>query len=370
MSAMSRSAETIHIAGAGIGGLTAAVALRRRGIPVVVHERSTALEPAGAGLSLWPNAVLALESVGVEGLTGGAIPRGGGGLWRWDGRPLAVDAGEAIERRYGAPLVLLHRAELQQALLDALGRGTVRLGDEVQSFTQDEGGVRLRFADGSSDTGALLIGADGLKSTVRAALLGPSEPRRSGLVAYRGVVALESPARAGEFWGPGGVFGVAPLSGGRVYWYATLAEGDNRSLADVFGGWADPIPELLRRSQEHEVLRHALFDRAPTRRWTAGRVGLLGDAAHPMLPFLGQGACQAIEDAVALGRAVDEHGVTPAGLAAYERARRKRAAMLVRRSRAAGRVAHARARRVRDAVLQHTPDRARYRQLDVAVGLR
>jgi 2-polyprenyl-6-methoxyphenol hydroxylase-like FAD-dependent oxidoreductase len=238
---MARSTETVHIAGAGIGGLAAAVALRRHGVPVVVYERSETLEPLGAGLSLWPNAVLALESLGVEGLSGGEIPRGGGGVWRWDGRPLAVDAAEAIERRYGAPLLLVHRAELQRALLDALGPDGVRLGERVASFDLAEDSVTVRFADGSTDTGALLIGADGLRSTVRAALLGPAEPRPSGLVAFRGVVPLASPARGGEFWGPGGVFGVAPLSGGRTYWYATLAEGDDR-LGRPDPGGAAPRP--------------------------------------------------------------------------------------------------------------------------------
>jgi 2-polyprenyl-6-methoxyphenol hydroxylase-like FAD-dependent oxidoreductase len=363
---MSNSTETIHIAGAGIGGLAAAIALQRKGMRVVLHEGAPELAPLGAGLSVWPNAVRALESIGVTGLRGGAMPRGGGGLYRSDGAPLATDASDAIEQRYGAPLVLLHRSELQYALMDALAPGTLRLGETLASYSQDADRVTLHFADGSTDSGALLIGADGLRSTVRAAILGDEPPRESGLVAYRGVVALDAPARVGEFWGAAGVFGVVPLSGGRVYWYATQREGDTRSLAETFGDWAEPIPEILSRSTD--VLRHALYDRAPAPRWTDGRVALLGDAAHPMLPFLGQGACQAIEDAVALGVAVGEHGAVPEALRAYERARRKRATMLVKRSRIAGRVAHARARRLRDAVVRHTPERARYRQLDAAVG--
>ena len=126
------------------------------------------LTPVGAGISVWPNAVLALESLGVSGLRGGSIPRGGAGLYRWDGEPLATNAGEAIERRYGAPLVLLHRAELQQALLQALAPESIRLGETLVSFEQDDGHVTLHFADGSADSGALLVGADGLRSTVRA----------------------------------------------------------------------------------------------------------------------------------------------------------------------------------------------------------
>jgi 2-polyprenyl-6-methoxyphenol hydroxylase-like FAD-dependent oxidoreductase len=366
---MSTSAETIHVAGAGIGGLATAVALQRQGLPVVVYDRAPELTPVGAGLSLWPNAVLGLESLGVTGIRGGAIPRGGAGLYRWDGEPLAKDAGEAIEQRYGAPLVLLHRAELQQALLDALVPGSLRLGVALESFTQDEGSVSLRLADGDTVSGPLLVGADGLRSTVRAELFGDEPPRESGLVAHRGVVALDNPPLAGELWGADGVFGVAPLSGGRVYWYATQREGDTRDLLETFGDWAAPVPEILRRSTD--VLRHRLYDRPPARRWTEGRVALLGDAAHPMLPFLGQGACQAIEDAVALGDAVRTHGAAPDALRAYEQARRKRAAMLIKRSRAAGRIAHVQSawkRALRDTLVHRTPESARYRQLDAAIG--
>ena len=173
---MSRSTGAVHVVGAGIGGLATAVALQRQGLPVVVYDRAPELTSVGAGLSLWPNAVLALESLGLTGIRGATIPRGGAGLYRWDGEPLVTAAGEAIEQRYGAPLVLLHRAELQRALLDALAPGSLRLGETLESFTQNEGRVLLRFADGGVDSCVLLVGADGLRSTVRAELFG-DEPR-------------------------------------------------------------------------------------------------------------------------------------------------------------------------------------------------
>src|SRR4051812_21746764 len=244
---MPPTTHRIHIAGAGIGGLAAAVALQRHGVPVVVHESAEVLAPLGAGLSVWPNAVLGLESLGVSGLRGGSIPHGGAGLFRWDGVPLATSAIRAIEDRYGAPLLLLHRAELQHALLDALAPGVVRLGEALASYEQTDDTVRLRFADGSSAEGDMLIGADGLWSNVRSQMLGDEPPRSSGLVAYRGVVDVDEPELAGEFWGAAGVFGVVPLSGRRIYWYATQREDDTRDLSETFEGWAEPIPDILGR---------------------------------------------------------------------------------------------------------------------------
>jgi 2-polyprenyl-6-methoxyphenol hydroxylase-like FAD-dependent oxidoreductase len=282
--------------------------------------------------------------------------------WAW----LLLSGGHADPAAAGSrvPAISPH------ALVEALAPESLRLGETLASLEQDEEHVTLHFfADGSAHSGALLVGADGLRSTVRAELLGDDPPRDSGLVAHRGVVAFDEPCLAGELWGPDGVFGLVPLSSSRLYWYATQREGDTRELLEAFGDWASPVPEVLAKAQD--VLRHPLYDRPPARRWTEGRVALLGDAAHPMLPFLGQGACQAIEDAVAMGSAIAEHGAVPEALRAYERARRKRAAMLVRRSRTAGRVAHLRSawqRGVRDALLRHTPDRARYRQLDAAIG--
>jgi 2-polyprenyl-6-methoxyphenol hydroxylase-like FAD-dependent oxidoreductase len=379
---MSADSPDVLIAGAGIGGLAAAVALRQAGATVAVVERAGRLTALGAGLSLWPNAVAALRALRTgDAIQGEQIPRGAAGLWRWDGTPLATDDPAEIERRYGAPLVLVHRAELHAALLGALDAGTVQLGDAVAGLTQDARGVRVHLDSGRTADAGLLVAADGLESTVRARVFGDEPPRYSGLVAYRSVVEHPAPERAGEFWGPGGVFGVVPLSGGRVYWYATQHQADpgaarrpeeeRRVLLGAFGAWAAPIPALLEHTPADAVLRHPLFDRPPGGRWTSGRVALLGDAAHPMLPFLGQGAGQAIEDAAALGAAVEQAGPVPAALTAYEQVRRRRAEMLVKRSRAAGRVAHLPPgwpSALRDAALRVVPPGLRRRQLDAVVG--
>jgi 2-polyprenyl-6-methoxyphenol hydroxylase-like FAD-dependent oxidoreductase len=372
----------VAVVGAGIGGLAAAVALRRIGADVTVHERAPRLEPLGAGLSLWPHAVHALRSLGVaEAIEAGEIPRGDGGLWRWDGTPLALQSADVLAQRYGAPLVLVHRGEIQRALASALPPGTVKCGQALRGFEQDDDGVRATFDSGEVVQADGLVGADGLLSTVRGALIGGGPPSYSGLIAHRAVVDGPAPAITGECWGEPGVFGLVPLSGGRVYWYATLRSADpdgvppadeaKARLLEAFGDWAAPIPQLVADTQPEAILRHALFDRRPRPGWSRGRVGLLGDAAHPMLPFLGQGACQALEDAVALGDALAAATSVAEGLQAYERRRYARAAMVVRRSRAAGRLAHVAApwqRAVRDGAVRRVPDALRLRQLDATLA--
>src|SRR4051812_42111212 len=219
---MASTTPSALVAGAGVGGLAAAVALQRAGVSVTVVERSPRLEAPGAGLSVGPNAVLALRDLEAAGAVQRLeIPRAATGLRRWDGVPLAVDDPAELEGRYGAPLVLVHRAELQQALLAAFGAGTLVLGEQVVHVRQDEAGVTAGLSGGRTLRADVLIGADGLRSVVRSAVLGDEPPSYSGLVAFRGVIEGMDVAPAGEFWGPHAVFGVAPLSHGRAYWYAT-----------------------------------------------------------------------------------------------------------------------------------------------------
>lgn len=365
---------SVLIVGGGIGGLAAAVALRRAGVAVRVLERAATLEPLGAGLSLFPNAIHALSRLGVE-LDRGSMPVGNerSGIWRWDASLLVAQDPQQLRLRYGAPLLAVHRADLQTALLHAAGDDVIVPGAELTRLQQDGDGVTATLADGSEQRAGLLVGADGIDSAVRATVVGDGAPTYSGITAYRGVLEMHRPSRVGEFWGDGGVFGVVPLSAEHVYWFATQRESDPdgpaTDLEVAFGDWSSPIPAILERAGE--PLRHPLCDRPPDAAWTHGRVTLLGDAAHPMLPFLGQGACQAIEDAEALARAVSDEGPAPAALGVYEAARHKRAAMLVNRSRAAGRAAHLRRgwqRSLRDTALRVTPHAVRQRQLDAVIG--
>jgi 2-polyprenyl-6-methoxyphenol hydroxylase-like FAD-dependent oxidoreductase len=358
-----RVIRTAVVVGAGIGGLAAGIALRQAGCDVTVYERADELRPLGAGLSIWPNGVRALRSLGL-GHVADEAPRTGGALRRADGSPLADFDPDTIATRYDAPLVGINRADLHGALVRELGEPRLHLGARVTEVGQD----RLGFADGDEARAELIVGADGLNSLVRDAVLRDGDPVDSGIVAFRGLAEWESDVPAGEWWGPGSVAGLLPLSDGLVYWYVAMrGRADGAELRNALHDYSPPLPQIAHRTARDRILCHHLFDRPPAKRWSNGTMTLLGDAAHPMLPFLGQGACSALEDAVALGEAVAGSEHVRAALSAYEARRLDRTAALVRRSRQAASLVLPGAglrRRVRDLVVARLPDSVRLRQLD------
>ncbi|HSB61484.1 MAG TPA: FAD-dependent monooxygenase, partial [Vicinamibacteria bacterium] len=292
-------------------------------------------------------------------------------LTRADGRMLSAVTDE-VYAAAGAPAVALHRGTLQRVLLGALPGEGPRCGREATGYEPRPDGVTLRFADGEAAEGALLVGADGLRSAVRAQLLADGEPRYAGYTSWRGVAGTRDGvgAAATEVWGRGRRLGLVPIDGDRTYWYAThnaSADGrDNSGLARelllrLFHGWPPPIRGVLLATPRDAILRTDIHDRPKAGRWGEGRITLLGDAAHPMTPDLGQGACQAIEDAVVLARALCESGGSgdpvPA-LRRYEAARAPRASAVVVASRRLGAVGQAEGIvtcRVRDALMSLAP---------------
>ncbi|TDC83560.1 FAD-dependent oxidoreductase [Micromonospora sp. KC606] len=336
---MARSAIVV---GGGIGGLGAAIGLRRRGWQVTVLERAAQFRQVGAGLVLQANGVRCLDVLGL-----GAAVRGrgradmSGGTRRSDGRWLArVDAG-AMERLLGTPAIGVHRAALHEILLGALPDGTVVTGAEVTSVTED-GSVRYRTVDGSGRAQAdLVVGADGIRSAVRN-LLWPEAgaPVHVGVSAWRGVTPVwDGDLVVAISWDRGAEFGMVPLADGRVYWYGAVnaAPGQRATdeLAEVrarFGGWHDPIPALIAATGSVQRDDLACLD-GPLTTYVKGRVALLGDAAHAMTPNLGQGANQALEDAVVLAAVADR----PDGLASYDQQRRPRSQQVAKASRVIGR---------------------------------
>ncbi len=361
--------RTAAVIGAGIGGLAAGIALRQAGCEVTVFERNDRVRPLGAGLSIWPNGVRALRSLGLgEVADGDGVPRAGGALRRADGSVLAEFDPDLIAERYDAPLVGVNRRDLHAALLRGLGEEHLRLRARV--IDVDEG--RITLADGDGARADLIVGADGLGSLVRERLLRDGEPVDSRIVAFRGIAAWNGDVPAGEWWGSGTVAGLLPLSGGLVYWYVALrGRTDGALLQNSLYEYAPPLPQIVHATPRDEILCHRLFDRPPAKRWTDGATTLLGDAAHPMLPFLGQGACSALEDAVALGEAVAGSTSTYVALTAYEKARLERTATLVRGSRRAASVVLAGSgirRRLRDLLAARVPESLRLRQLDRVIG--
>ncbi|MFE9105078.1 FAD-dependent monooxygenase [Actinomadura geliboluensis] len=323
------------VIGGGIGGLTAAAALKGRGWAVGVLERAPTLEPVGSGLAMMPNALRALDTLGIgDRVRELATFAGDGGIRRPGGGWLSRTSAEAAAARFGDPTVVLLRATLVDLLQGLLDPAEIRLGVTVESASPD-GTVTTSEGVESAD---LVVAADGIGSGVRSALFpAHPEPRYTGLTAWRLLAA--DPLGNGSFsetWGRGLVFGVNPIAGGRVYCYATApapagttAPDEKGELLRLFGAWHDPIPELLHQADPARILRNDIsFMPRPLPALHRDRIVLLGDAAHPMTPNLGQGACQAIEDGVTLAYEVTEG----AGLAGYTAARRDRTAAIMKRS--------------------------------------
>jgi len=341
----------ILIVGGGIGGLTAGIALRQKGLEVQVFERAAALTEVGAGISLWPNAVKVLRKLGVgEKLLAVSATSGDFALRRADGRVLSVTPAQELERRFGGGVVLLHRAELLAVLAESFGGDGLHLDHACEGIEEDADGVTLRFRNGGQARGDAVIGADGLRSVVRSWLGHAARARYSGYTAWRAVVpagALE--IRPSESWGRGRRFGITQLSQGRVYWYATAnaaeseygrGEDATQVLLSLFRGWHEPVDELI-RAANGRILQNDIYDHEPIAQWGRGRVTLLGDAAHAMTPNLGQGACQAMEDAEELAACLAEAagndaGSIAAGLRRYELARIGRTREIVMSSRRLG----------------------------------
>ncbi|MEV6551482.1 FAD-dependent oxidoreductase [Streptomyces sp. NPDC051597] len=365
------------VVGAGIGGLTVAMALHRHGWRVTVCERAPGPSAAGAGIVLAPNALRAFDAVGFEaaGVAGHAVPAAMG-LRRPGGDWLNRADTAAMEFRYGRPPLAVYRPALAAGLTAALPEDTIQYGTAVTAVDHAHGSPVLHTPAGDL-TADVVIAADGIRSVLRRQHF-PDHPglRYSGETAWRTVLPADAlpDLVAAETWGRGERFGVVPLADGRIYVYATAVVPEGYKPPDLraellrrYGTWHAPIPALLERIVPSAVLQHDLYDlAAPLPCYHQGRLVWLGDAAHAMTPNLGQGGCQAIEDAVVLAHLLDGDDI-PAALAAYSQARHARTDAIRIRARRAGRIAaltHPLAVAARDLAVRATPARVTQRALD------
>jgi salicylate hydroxylase len=337
----------VLIAGGGIGGLASALALARQGCEVEVYEQAPELKEVGAGLQLSPNGTRVLYALGVgEALRALSCEAEGKEIRIWNTGECwkLFDLGAVAIERYGYPYFTVYRPDLLSVLAHALQRerpGAIRLSSKAVGFMQDRDRVALHFENGETAYGDVLVGADGVHSRIRQALFGPDQPKFTGIIAWRGVIPIEKLPRhmvrmVGTNWvGPGGHVVHYPLRGGEVmnFVYALersdwqieswSARGTQEELLNDVKGWHEDVQTLVRNIPT--PFKWALMVRAPMERWSVGRVTLLGDACHSMLPFLGQGANSAIEDGFILARALTELDLDiPWKLERYERARRDR----------------------------------------------
>jgi salicylate hydroxylase len=348
----------VAIIGGGIGGLTAANALIRAGIEVSVYESTGELREIGAGVALHPNAMRVLRAIGVEDEVRKVEGRSEWQVMRtWKGRVIARTSREQQAASFGLTGATVHRADLLDVLADALPADVVSLGKRCTDVLPDGETAVARFADGSEIEADVVVGADGIHSAVRSSLFGPDAPRFTGKICYRSVVPTEDvrgappSSESGQWFGPHGTIVLYPMRGEELinvvchyddedYRHESwIAECSREEVLERYAAWNESLLRLFAASDTW--YKWALYDRDPIPRWTRGRVSLLGDAAHPMLPYLGQGACQAIEDGAVLATALAAEPADPiTGLARYERTRRPRASRVVLTARERGQSNH------------------------------
>ena len=363
----------VIVVGAGIAGLSAAIALRKSGNEAVVLERAPRVDPVGAGITLFANGMRALDRLGVRDAVaarGAAATRSA--ILTSDGRELTRVPSDLLEGT-----IALHRADLQAEL--AAASGDLRLDVEVTAVEQGEDGVVAESTDGSDERGDLLVGADGLSSVVRRAIA-DVPIRFAGYTAWRGVSSVPvEPGRLTESWGVGERFGLVDMGRGRTYWFATknAPEGEpdepggrKAEILRRFSGWHEPIAAVVEAADESAILRNDVYYLEPLPRWSDGRVVLIGDAAHATTPGVGQGAAQAIEDAVVLADRLARSDELETALAEYEAIRRPRAEAVLKMSRRADKAAQLASPlgwRLRNAIVRRLPERAQRRQLELLV---
>ena len=355
MSQTPGATRRIAIAGAGIGGLTTALALLQQGFEVEVYEQAAHLGEVGAGLQIAPNGTRVLQALGLDAALQACVSPARGKeirMWNTGQRWNLFDLGDDCLARFGAPYWMVHRGDLHQVLLSAFthrSRSPVRLNARVTSAHSHDKGVTFELHDGTVHHADALIAADGVHSVLREQLLGEDKAQFTGLLAWRGLVPMDRIAAhlqkpMGTNWvGPGAHVITYPVRAGALMNVVGIIEregwrseswtepGTHAELLADFGHWHADVCELMR--QIEQPFKWALLGRAPQTGWAQGHVCLMGDAAHPTLPFLAQGANMALEDAAVMARCLAAHDAPAQAFARFEALRWQRTADIVNRSR-------------------------------------
>ena len=339
------------IVGAGIAGLTTAIALRQLGIQPTIYEAAPSIKPLGAGLGLAANAVKAFQKLGiVDSILNAGRLLDAFVILDQNGRTITRTDSKAISRKYGIDNFTIHRAALHRELLKHVGDTPIITGKRAIQIDQLGGRVVIQFDDGTQQPTDYLIVADGIHSPIRQQLLPGSQPRYAGYTCWRSVIDSSdlNLSEATETWGPKGRMGLVPLADNTLYWFACISTAPNSpqmrqytltDLARVFGNYHAPIPQILARTDSKKLLWHDVYDLKPIPHYAFGNVVLIGDAAHATTPNMGQGACQAIEDAVVLADELKRGGLVPDAFARFEQRRLKRTHYVTDNSRRIGQIA-------------------------------
>jgi len=372
--------ETVNIIGAGIGGLTTALTLKKRGLNVNIFEGSTELKAVGAGIIIANNAMQVFKELGIQD----KIEKAGNKISYMKitdsqlNNISIVDLTE-YEKKYGVHNIAIHRGQLQKILADEIGFDKINLSKRLSKIEKTEL-FKLTFEDSTSIESKLVIGADGIKSVVRSQLFEKSTLRNADQICWRGVCEIDLPQKyhneLNEAWGKGKRFGFVKISNDKVYWYA-LANSKNVkagevNLQELFGVFHQDILNIISATTKEQIFLSDIMDIKPIDRWQSENVCLIGDAAHATTPNLGQGACQAIEDAYVLGKLLDNGMALENTFKEYESLRRKKAHTIVNTSWMIGKMAHIESGFgiwLRNSVMRNAPKSAMKKQMDMIYNL-
>lgn len=372
--------ETVNIIGAGIGGLTTALTLKQKGLNVQLFESAAEIKPVGAGIIIANNAMQVFQKLGIQD----KIEKAGNKISYMkitdtQLKEISVVDLTEYENKYGVHNIAIHRGDLQKILAEQIGFDSINLSKRLSKIEKPET-FKLTFEDNTTIESKLVIGADGLKSVVRNQLFEENTLRKANQICWRGICEIDLPIKyqneLNEAWGKGKRFGFVKISDKKVYWYA-LKNSKNTNpnhvnLAELFMEFHSDILQIISATKKDQIIVSDIIDLKPIKKWQNQNVCLIGDAAHATTPNLGQGACQAIEDAYILGKLLDNGMAIENTFEVYEKLRRKKAHNIVNTSWTVGKMAHIENRiaiGLRNFAMKNMPKSANKRQMDMIFKL-